>query len=120
MAIERDARVVEKNSARHFADDCAGLPRRHDRPRTLVARLISVRLISHFNNNYSVVYGSLGAVVILMLWSYLTGVTILIGGEVNALIEQAAARSGDPEAKRQVRSFPVKAPGYTWRERNHR
>ena len=30
---------------------------------------------------------------------YLTGVTILIGGEVNALIEQAAARAGDPEAK---------------------
>jgi uncharacterized BrkB/YihY/UPF0761 family membrane protein len=32
-----------------------------------------------------------------MLWFYLTGVTILIGGEVNAIIEQAAARTGDPE-----------------------
>ena len=30
---------------------------------------------------------------------YLTGVTILVGGEVNAIIEQAAARAGDPEAK---------------------
>jgi membrane protein len=53
----------------------------------------------NFYNNYSVVYGSLGAVIILMLWFYLTGVTILIGGEVNAIIEQAAARTGDPEAK---------------------
>ncbi|MFN2517104.1 MAG: YihY/virulence factor BrkB family protein [Pyrinomonadaceae bacterium] len=53
----------------------------------------------NFYNTYSVVYGSLGAVIILMLWFYLTGVTILIGGEVNALIEQAAARAGDPEAK---------------------
>ena len=53
----------------------------------------------NFYNNYSVVYGSLGAVIILLLWFYLTGVTILIGGEVNALIEQAAARAGDPEAK---------------------
>ena len=45
-----------------------------------------------FYNTYSVVYGSLGAVIILMLWFYLTGVAILIGGEVNAIIEQAAAR----------------------------
>ena len=51
----------------------------------------------NFYDNYSVVYGSLGAVIILMLWFYLTGVTILIGGEVNAIIEQAAARTGDPE-----------------------
>ena len=53
----------------------------------------------NFYNNYSVVYGSLGAVIILMLWFYMTGVTILIGGEVNAIIEQAAARTGDSEAK---------------------
>src|SRR6185436_14838222 len=42
----------------------------------------------NFYNTYSVVYGSLGAVIILLLWFYLTGVTILIGGEVNAIIEQ--------------------------------
>ena len=52
----------------------------------------------NFYNNYSVVYGSLGAVIILMLWFYLTGVTILFGGEVNAIIEQAAARTGKTEA----------------------
>jgi uncharacterized BrkB/YihY/UPF0761 family membrane protein len=33
-----------------------------------------------------------------MLWFYLTGVTILIGGEVNAIIEQAAAHQR-PEAQ---------------------
>jgi membrane protein len=53
----------------------------------------------NFYNTYSVVYGSLGAVIILLLWFYLTGVTILIGGEVNSIIEQAAARAGDPGAK---------------------
>ncbi|HET8669587.1 MAG TPA: YhjD/YihY/BrkB family envelope integrity protein, partial [Candidatus Saccharimonadales bacterium] len=52
-----------------------------------------------FYNNYSVVYGSLGAVSILMLWFYMTGLTILFGGEVNAIIEQAAAGTGDPESK---------------------
>jgi membrane protein len=60
----------------------------------------------NFYNTYSVVYGSLGAVIILLLWFYLTGVTILIGGEVNALIEQAAARAGDPEAKAAGEKLP--------------
>ena len=60
----------------------------------------------NFYNTYSVVYGSLGAVIILLLWFYLTGVTILIGGEVNALIEQAAARAGDPEAKAAGEKVP--------------
>ncbi|MDQ3665975.1 MAG: YihY/virulence factor BrkB family protein [Acidobacteriota bacterium] len=67
-------------------------------------------------NTYSVVYGSLGAVIILMLWFYLTGVTILIGGEVNAIIEQAAARAGDPEAK----AAGEKVPDESGRVRVHR
>lgn len=62
----------------------------------------------NFYNTYSVVYGSLGAVIILLLWFYLTGVTILIGGEVNAIIEQAAARAGDPEAKAAGEKVPDK------------
>ena len=37
-----------------------------------------------FFDSYSVTYGSLGAVIVLMLWFYLTGVAILIGGEVNS------------------------------------
>lgn len=60
----------------------------------------------NFYNTYSVIYGSLGAVIVLMLWFYLTGVTILIGGEVNAIIEQAAAKAGDPEAKAAGEKFP--------------
>jgi len=60
----------------------------------------------NFYNTYSVVYGSLGAVIILMLWFYLTGVTILIGGEINAILEQAAARAGDPEAKAAGEKIP--------------
>jgi len=46
-----------------------------------------------------------GAVITLLLWFYLTGVTILIGGEVNAIIEQAASSHQDPEAKRQGKAF---------------
>ena len=42
------------------------------------------RLYLGFFDSYSVTYGSLGAVIILMLWFYLSGVAILIGGEVNS------------------------------------
>jgi membrane protein len=42
-----------------------------------------------FFNSYSKTYGSLGAVIILMLWFYLTGMAILIGGEVNSEITKA-------------------------------
>jgi membrane protein len=45
------------------------------------------RVYLHFFNSYSVTYGSLGALIILMLWFYFTGVAILIGGEVNAELE---------------------------------
>jgi membrane protein len=57
------------------------------------------RLYLHYFDRYSVTYGSLGAVIILLLWFYLTGAAILVGGKVNAVIEHAAARHGAPEAK---------------------
>lgn len=45
------------------------------------------RFYLHFFNNYDKTYGSLGAVIILMLWLYITALVILIGGLINALIE---------------------------------
>ena len=35
--------------------------------------------------NYSKVYGSMGAIIILMVWLYLTSYAWIIGGEVNAI-----------------------------------
>jgi len=36
---------------------------------------------------YSATYGSLGAVVVLMLWLYLIGLSIIIGGEINVELD---------------------------------
>ncbi|HEV2860615.1 MAG TPA: YihY/virulence factor BrkB family protein [Pyrinomonadaceae bacterium] len=57
------------------------------------------RVYLRYFDRYSVTYGSLGAVIILLLWFYLTGAAILVGGKVNAEIEHAAARRGTPDAK---------------------
>ncbi|MFN2500647.1 MAG: YihY/virulence factor BrkB family protein [Pyrinomonadaceae bacterium] len=65
----------------------------------LVSALLRTYL-QHFDM-YSRTYGSLGAVIILMLWFYLTGAAILLGGKINAEIENAAAKAGVPDAKRR-------------------
>jgi membrane protein len=64
------------------------------------------RLYLHFFDSYSKTYGSLGAVIVLMLWLYLTGAAILIGGEVNSEIENAMAQQGEPDAKLKGEKAP--------------
>jgi hypothetical protein len=56
--------------------------------------------------NYNATYGSIGGVIVLMLWLYLTGVALLLGAEVNAEIEKAAARRGAPDAKAEGERAP--------------
>jgi membrane protein len=55
----------------------------------LVASL-GLRLYLNFFNSYSITYGSLGAVIILLTWFYITGLMILVGAEINSEIESAA------------------------------
>jgi membrane protein len=48
---------------------------------------LGLRVYLHFFNTYTATYGSIGAVVILMLWLYITGFAVLVGGELNQVIE---------------------------------
>jgi membrane protein len=51
--------------------------------------------------SYAATYGSIGAVVILMLWLYLTGLILVIGGEINSEIDNAAGEA--PVVKEEPR-----------------
>jgi membrane protein len=50
-----------------------------------------LRVYLHFFNNYTLTYGSLGAVIILLTWFYITGLMLLLGAEINSQTEAATA-----------------------------
>lgn len=54
---------------------------------TIVWQLISLGFSLYVSNfsNYSATYGSLGGVIVLMLWLFLTGLALVLGGEINAI-----------------------------------
>ena len=55
-----------------------------------LAASAGLRVYLHFFNTYTATYGSLGAMMILLIWLYVTGLAFLIGGEINVQIERAA------------------------------
>jgi len=50
------------------------------------------RVYLNYVNTYTATYGSLGALIVLLVWLYVTGLSFLIGGKVNAQIERAATQ----------------------------
>jgi membrane protein len=54
--------------------------------------------VNHFGS-YNATYGSIGAVIVLLTWMYVSGLFVLVGGEINAEIEHASAGGKDPGEK---------------------
>jgi membrane protein len=74
----------------------AGLPFKWITPGGFVATVLMLLFSVALNlyvakvGRYDQVYGQLGAVVVLMLWLYVTGLTVLIGTEMNAVLARMA------------------------------
>jgi membrane protein len=68
--------------------------------------------VSNFDN-FNKTYGSLGAVVILLMWFYLTAYVILLGAEMNVEAERqtsADTTKGHPEPMGQRGAFAADHP----------
>lgn len=60
------------------------------------ASLIFAYYVNNFGN-YSMIYGSLGAVIALMTWLFISSVIIMLGGEINASIAYVKAGKEKPK-----------------------
>ncbi|TGU74752.1 YihY/virulence factor BrkB family protein [Geomonas terrae] len=62
---------------------------------------MSIAFSFYINNfgSYDKTYGSIGAVIVLLLWLYLSGLIILIGAVINAVIEHSSEEGKEPGEK---------------------
>lgn len=56
---------------------------------TWLATSFGLRLYVAYFGNYNATYGSIGGVIVLMLWLYLSGVALLVGAEIDAAVAGA-------------------------------
>jgi len=61
------------------------------------------KLYLRYFDSYAATYGSLGAMIILLLWLYLTALVILIGGAVNAIFDEKSGVRKAAKDPKQVR-----------------
>ena len=69
-----------------------------------------LRLYIRYSSSYTATYGSLGAVIVLLLCFYLSGIAVLTGGALNGVLESAAAASGRRLAGKTASLPAVRGP----------
>jgi membrane protein len=63
-----------------------------------VAASRGLALYARHWTSFNAVYGSLGAIVLLSLWFYVSGVALVLGAELNAWLDRRARRPGSRSA----------------------
>lgn len=72
---------------------------------TVLWQLVSLGFSFYVSNfgSYSATYGSLGGLIILILWFFLTGLILVVGAEINAILHRHRhANSDSEESKLQM------------------
>jgi len=64
-----------------------------------LASTLLLRVYEQYFSSSQRIYGGLNAVATLLLWLYLTGAAIFIGGEANSEIEKAASEAGHADVR---------------------
>ncbi|RYC29518.1 YihY family inner membrane protein [Lichenibacterium minor] len=70
----------------------------------LVGSVVFSVYVSKFGS-YDATYGALGAVVVLLLWLWVSAIVLLVGAEIDGELDQRASAAGDPLA-----AVPAGAP----------
>jgi len=66
----------------------------------LVIVSLGSRLYLRYLSSYGAAYGSLGAVIVLLLWFYLSGIALLSGGVLNGILENSASSASQPKPQK--------------------
>ena len=68
---------------------------------TILIIIVSIGFSIYTANfaDYDATYGSIGAIIILMLWLYITGLVILIGSEINVILEHYSSKGKEKGEK---------------------
>lgn len=81
---------------------------------TVLWQVVSLGFSIYVSNfgSYSATYGSLGGLIVLMLWFFLTGLILVIGAEINAILHRRRnakkATSSDPVAQSEANQKEAK------------
>ena len=65
---------------------------------------LALRVYLHYFDSYSVTYGSLGAVIVLLTWFYISGLALLLGSVINDTLEVLYGETA--EAKQEAATLP--------------
>jgi membrane protein len=75
--------------------------------------------VSNFAD-YDVTYGALGGVIILLIWMWLSAQVLLLGAEINAILEHRSPEGKSPGGRKEGEGGPARTKGQKKREEGER